>query len=120
MLVLNPQAGRHRGRGLSSISCYRFNISAVMIDVDPTCPDPPFEIRRVFRATGTTELPKDITERPRLIICLVGSADVVVQTAKVETFNLTKPSAALLLEAGVEILSVGGPDNKLTMIYSGA
>jgi hypothetical protein len=120
MLVLNQQAGRHHGRGLSSISCYRFNMSAVMIDVDPTCPEPPFEIGKVFRVTGTTELPKDITERPRLIICLVGSADVLLQMDRVETFKLTKPSAALLVEAGVAILSVGGPDNQLTMIYSGA
>jgi hypothetical protein len=92
-------------------------MSAVLIEVDSTCPEPPFTIEKVFIVKGSTQLPNDITDRSRMIICLVGTAAVTVRTGEIETFELTKPTTALLLDAGNKIESFGGPENQLSVIY---
>ena len=95
-------------------------MDAFLIEVDPVSPEPPFKIEAVFIAKGLTEFPKDNAEGKRLIICLVGSADVTVQAENLETFHLTGPNEGLFVEIGARVLSVGGPLNMSTVILSSA
>lgn len=95
-------------------------MSATLIFVDPNYPKPPFTTDAVFVAKGVTDLPQSSAERRRLIICLAGKAEVTVRTDKVEVFELDTPSSGLLVEADADILSVGGPANVATIIFSGA
>ena len=94
-------------------------MSAVLIQIDPTSPEPPFAIEKVYIAKGSTELPKDSIETKRLIMCLTGSAEVRIKTEEIETFHLNEPSVALLVDVGSEVISVGGTDNVSTVIFSG-
>lgn len=93
-------------------------MSVSLISVDPNNPKPPFTTDAVFVAKGVTELPQNNADRRRLIICLAGKAEITVRTESVEVFLLATPSTGLLVEAGADILSVGGPDNVATLIFS--
>ena len=95
-------------------------MSAALIPVDPNNPVPPFNTDAVFVAKGLADFPKSSADRRRLVICLVGIAEITVRTERVEVFRLAEPSTGLLVEAGTDILSVGGPDNVATIIFSGA
>jgi hypothetical protein len=95
-------------------------MSVSHITIDPANPTPPFATDAVFVAKGLASLPEGSADRRRLIVCLVGAAEVTVRTEVVEVFPLTTATTGLLVEAGVDILSVGGPDNVATIIFSGA
>lgn len=95
-------------------------MSVALIAVDSNNPTPPFEIDTVFIAKGLTTLPTASADQARLLICLAGSAEITVQAAQVEVFKLTTPGMGLLVDKGVDILSVGGPDNVATIVFSSA